>query len=667
MTKDKKYMYVGIGVLLVTLILSGVTYAVLTWTSTKTNIGINTDCFTIDYTKGNNITGKLKLLNESDLISEDNQFTIKEGLGISGVNIGINSTCNIEGYGSIYLNITNISDVFTTGDSKGALKYAVLKNTSTITDLASINTASLNGQSFEIVTNGSITSSDKKLLYKTELSNTEISKYIVVIYVDNALAGNDALSGTLKGNISAEAEQARYGETPDYCFNLSNKDETNKTASIGSYNCYEGNTDSYETITDVVIPEEIDGYTIDTINRYALLGKKLTSVKIPDSVLTIRSNAFCNNNLTSIEIPSSVTTIESSAFYNNKLTSITIPASVNTIGIQAFGMNPLINIDVASENTVYDSRDNCNAIIETNTNTLIHGSRNTIIPSSVTKIGTCSFVRIGLEIITIPSNILTIGENAFSGNQLTSLTIPSSVTTIEPKAFSDNPFTSIIVDPDNSVYDSRNNSNAIIETNTNKLVQASKNTVIPTDIVTIGQNAFNKLELENIIIPSSVTTIERCAFCNNKIANITIPSSVTSIGELAFQQNQLTSLTLPESITTIETDSFSYNQLTNLSIPDSVTAIKNTAFQYNNLNYVYISENSKLTSIGCSAFSSFNNSGSTYANNPNLKIYNNTGKAFDWNYIVSCKRGTAFVTGTTDARTSGNITYNAVEVKTGNP
>ena len=170
---EKKKKLIILGVILLLIIVSGATIAILTWNSTMIKLGINTNCFTIDYTKGGDITGSLKLINEEDLIS-NGKFTIKEGVGVSGVNIGINSNCSIEGFGSIYLNVTNISDVFTTGDSKGALKYVALKNTSTITNPTNINTTSLLNQSFDIVAIGSIISNDKKLLYKMELSNTEI-------------------------------------------------------------------------------------------------------------------------------------------------------------------------------------------------------------------------------------------------------------------------------------------------------------------------------------------------------------------------------------------------------------------------------------------------------------------------------------------------------------
>ena len=205
---EKKKKLIVLGVIILLLVASGLTFAILTWQSGNINIGINTNCFTINYAKGNNITGSLKLINEEDLIN-NNKFTIKEGVGVSSVNIGIKSTCSIEGYGNIILNITNISSVFTTGDSKGALKYAVLKNTSTITDPTQISTTSLLNQSFDIEKKGSITTSDTLKLLTKQLSNTELYKYIIVIYVDNNLAGNDVTSATFQGNISADATQGK--------------------------------------------------------------------------------------------------------------------------------------------------------------------------------------------------------------------------------------------------------------------------------------------------------------------------------------------------------------------------------------------------------------------------------------------------------------------------
>ena len=204
---NKKKLIIGIvlGIILV----SGITYAILTWTSTRINLGITSDCFTIDYTKGGDITGSLKLLNEEDLITNDNKFTIKNGVGISSANIGINSNCNIEGYGRLLLNVTSISSAFTTGGSVGSLKYVVLKNTSSITNPSEVSVTSLLNQSFDIEAKGSITSSGTKDILVRNLSNTEIYKYLIVIYIDNNIASNDVIGATFTGNISADATQGK--------------------------------------------------------------------------------------------------------------------------------------------------------------------------------------------------------------------------------------------------------------------------------------------------------------------------------------------------------------------------------------------------------------------------------------------------------------------------
>ena len=177
----------------------------------------------------------------------------------------------------------------------------------------------------------------------------------------------------------------------------------------------------------------------------------------------------------------------------------------------------LSNINVDAGNSVYDSRENCNAIVETSSNTLVAGCKNTIIPSSVT----------------------SIGEQAFLGcSGLTSITIPSSVTSIGDYAFGYcSGLSSIKVDAGNTVYDSRENCNAIIETSSNTLVTGCKNTIIPSSVTSIGSSAFYLCSgLTSITIPSSVTTIGSSAFyfCSG-LTSITIPSSVTSIGGGAFQ------------------------------------------------------------------------------------------------------------------------------------
>ena len=216
MEKNKKLIVLG--VLALILIISGITYAILTWTSSKINIGLTSNCFTIDYTKGNDIANaSIKALNESDLIN-DNKFTIKEGIALTYANIGIKSTCTIEGYGSLYLNVTTLSSAFSTGNSKGALKYAVLDNTSTT---STVTVASLLNQKFNIVSTGSITSTGKITLLTKQLSNTKLNKYLIVIYADVSKIANDAMDASFNGTVSADANQGNIAKITLTSLNLS--------------------------------------------------------------------------------------------------------------------------------------------------------------------------------------------------------------------------------------------------------------------------------------------------------------------------------------------------------------------------------------------------------------------------------------------------------------
>ena len=154
----------------------------------------------------------------------------------------------------------------------------------------------------------------------------------------------------------------------------------------------------------------------------------LTSINIPNSVTTIGSDVFngCTG-LTSIDIPNSVTSIGYQAFYGcTGLTSIDIPNNVTSIGERAFyGCIGLANMTVVSGNNKYDSRNNCNAIIETSSNTLIAGCKNTNIPNSVTTIGYYAFSGCtSLTSIEIPNSVTSIGERPFYGcTGLKSLTV----------------------------------------------------------------------------------------------------------------------------------------------------------------------------------------------------------------------------------------------------
>ena len=388
-----------------------------------------------------------------------------------------------------------------------------------------------------------------------------------------------------------------------------NSDGTSLTVTYKNtdYNSYSGT---------VVIPSSVEyneqNYTVTSIGLYAFRDcSGLTSVTIPNSVTSISVYAFsyCSG-LTSVNIPEGVTSIDGSAFYGcSGLTSIDIPNSVTSIGRQAFsGCSGLTSITVASGNTKYDSRNNCNAIIETATNTLVVGCKETVIPNSVT----------------------SIGRQAFSGcSGLTSITIPENVTSIDTYAFLGcSGLTSISVDANNSVYDTRSNCNAIIETSTKTLIFGCKNSFIPESVTSIGVGAFEDCSaLTSITIPNSVTSIGWSAFHNcSGLTSINIPNSVTSIGNYAFGGcSGLTSITISNSVTSIGYDAFfNCSSLTSIYV-DSNNSVYDSR---NNCNAIIETSSNTLilgckntvipnsvTSIGSSAF--FNCSGLTSINIPN--------------------------------------------------
>ena len=261
------------------------------------------------------------------------------------------------------------------------------------------------------------------------------------------------------------------------------------------------------------------------------------------SVTSIGDHAFTGcTSLANITIPNSVTRIGDYAFERcTGLTSVSIPNSVTSIGYEAFrGCSGLISISVGIGNTKYDSRDNCNAIIVTASNTLIAGCKSSTIPSSVTSIGSSAFSGCsGLTNVTIPNWVTDIGSSAFSGcSGLTSITIGESVQNLPYGMFNGCiNLTNIVVVPGNSVFDSRDNCNAIIETASNTLIAGCKSTTIPNSVRMIGDYyAFSGCTgLTSITIPNSIRIIGLGAFSGcSGLTSITIGNSVKSISWIAF-------------------------------------------------------------------------------------------------------------------------------------
>ena len=368
-----------------------------------------------------------------------------------------------------------------------------------------------------------------------------------------------------------------------------------------------GHVDGHNATGELNIPESVtyyDGnsYAVTRIGNnafYECPGLTGTLI-IPNSIIEIEQEAFygCSGFTGSLTIPSSVISIGFNAFFGCEgLTSVSIPASVTTIYYQSFACCAgLTEIMVDSDNSVYDSREDCNAIIWTEGNELIAGCKNTNIPNTVKSIGTSAFggcsglVNIsipnsvtilgdyafedceGLAYIEIPNSVASIGSMCFRGcSGLLSITIPNSVTAIEYEAFCFCPgLTAISVDTDNPVYDSRNNCNAIIKTADNELYYGCKNTIIPNTVTLIGNCAFVGCSgLTGIEIPNSVTTIGSMSFeaCSG-LSNIIIPNSVISIGEWAFAYCEgLSSIIIGTSATNISGSVFAYcSGITDISV-----------------------------------------------------------------------------------------------------
>lgn len=315
---------------------------------------------------------------------------------------------------------------------------------------------------------------------------------------------------------------------------------------------FEDKTIDWETIEKEATTKAIFDYETKqllSIPCEIVLGKSQHPIKY------INEGAFSNwTGLFSIEIPKTVVGIGESGFS------------------QCLGLEQII---VQAGNTVFDSRENCNAIIFSNDNKLVFGCKNTIIPNTVTSIGDFAFYGCtGLASISIPNSVTSIGNFAFHGcSELTSISISNSLTSIGFSAFEG--------------------------------CKALVSLEIPNSVTSIGASAFEGCEsLTTANISSSVTSIEESLYKDCKLlTSIEIPNSVTSIGESAFEGcESLWSINIPSSVKEIGRDAFeNCTGLAYLEIPNSVTSIGSGAFNHcKGLASIQIPNS--VTSIGMCAF-----------------------------------------------------------------
>ena len=281
--------------------------------------------------------------------------------------------------------------------------------------------------------------------------------------------------------------------------------------------------DNYANLINAVIPSVVGynghNYQVVRIADQAFsFAENLESIEIPNTITTIGAGAFYNcSSLTSITIPNSVTSIGNSAITGcANLLSVNISSSVKSIGTNNLKECPMLEqIWVDPENTVYDSRENCNALIKTSTNELLMGCNTSFIPSTVESIADHAFYNFdGLKTITLPASVTKIGYQAFRDcDGLERVAINGQLSSFGAHAF----------EGCSSLHD----------------VQLCEG------IQYISLNCFESCNsLKTINIPESVNVIDSCAFlyCTN-LESVNLGENIQRIGGKAFMScSSLTSI-----------------------------------------------------------------------------------------------------------------------------
>ncbi len=410
------------------------------------------------------------------------------------------------------------------------------------------------------------------------------------------------LLATLAFARGADAQSFSYtyqGKTLNYTITYGNAELTGFTWS------FDNTLDGTVAIPDSVEYQSVK-YPVKSIAAHAFeYGYDMDTLVIPNTVLSIGDNAFqCCKDLVEVTFGNSLSSIGALAFEQDTLlVSLNLPASVTSIGANAFrGCKGLTSISVAASNTVYDSRNGCNAIIQTNTNMLVLGCVNTVIPSTVTSIGENAFsYQKSLQATTIPNSVVSLGNSAFAHcDSLASIVIPNSVTQIGNYCFTDCPLLSSVTFGD---------SIATIGGDAFSFCTSLTGIVIPNTVTSLGSNAFDGCSsLASATLPDALIEINYQLFRNcTSLTSIAIPRTVNAISTGAFEGcTSLASVTFSDSASIsygyINSSAFKgCSSLTTITIPKGFNYIYSEAFQYCT-SLTSVTLGGSLYSIGDQAF-----------------------------------------------------------------
>lgn len=326
----------------------------------------------------------------------------------------------------------------------------------------------------------------------------------------------------------------------------------------------------------------------------------------------IRDGAFSGKGITSIIIPENVTRIGKQAFNYTKLDSLYIPDNVRFIGSEVIRNAPVQSLKVSEKNKWYDSRNDCNAIMETATNTLVVGCKNTVIPDDTETIGNTAFTLCpDLNEIVIPESVTSIGDSAFYQTRLSSVHLPANLIRIGNSAFASTGLASIefpenLKSIGNSAFSSAQITSVEFPASVEELgdyafsyTKKLNSVFIPENIRHIGKAPFmystvTSIEVSennkwydsrngcNAIIETGTNTL--IAGCNKTF----IPNSVEVIGDNALHGLNKRNITIPESVRRIEKEAFTYSDLVSITISKSITEIATNAFYKSRFSDGYV-------------------------------------------------------------------------------